>query len=105
MKETYEKIISIITNRICIIIAFFAILPIAIAQLFGMYLLYMFFKLEGIEIEQHVFQIIGIGNACLLFVLLILFTHIMEGFDKELKKLYHQIKNRKKQPSSGDKKP
>jgi len=97
MKQIYEKILSIIISRLCILVAAFAILPIAVMQMFATYLLYQFFKLEGVEIEGYVFQVIGIGNACLLFVLFVFFMGIMENFYSELKKLYHQIKNRKKE--------
>ncbi len=103
MKEAYEKIISKIMDGLCLLIVAFAILPIAVAQLFGIYLLHKFFELEGVVVEGYIFQVIGIGNICLLFIIYLFFIGIMESFIIELKKLYHQIKNRKKN-TLGDKK-
>lgn len=92
----WEKALSIIMNRMCLVVGVFAILPIAIAAMMGNYLLFKFFESEGAVLPDYAWTIITLGVSALMFVLLILFTSIMESFDKELKKLYHEIKKQKK---------
>jgi hypothetical protein len=92
MKEIYEKALSIVINRLCLIVAVLAMLPIMIGYLFFNYILFKFLENEGLTLEPLVWNVMGIGFMCLALVLMFLFTSVMEGVDKELKKLYREMK-------------
>lgn len=101
MKQIYEKLLSIAVNRLCLIVAVFAMLPFMIGWLAFSYWLFQLFKAEGVVMDSIVWNAMGIGFMCLMIVLIFLFTSVMEGVDKELKKMYWDMKDQRKKFKEG----
>ena len=94
MREKTERILSIVINRMCLAVGVFAILPVMVGWLYFSYHLFKMFEAEGIVLESYVWSVLSIGFMCFALVMMFLFTSIMEDVDKELKKMYKDIKAR-----------